>query len=73
MVIFGEGFEDRRMDSNNAYINAESAAVANENKARDLDAQAKAQKKAGAIGAASTLLGGLAGVAKSSSALSING
>lgn len=74
LAIFGENFEERAMDKNNAYINAESAAVANENKARDLEAQASAQKKAGAIGAASTFLGGLGGLAKSGgSALSING
>jgi len=73
LVIFGEGAEDRARDTNTAYVNAESAAVAQENKARDLEAQASATRKAGGINAASSLLGGLAGVAKASPALSING
>ncbi len=73
LTIFGEGFEDREKDKANAYVNAEGAAVGNENKARDYEAQAKAHRQAGMFGAASSFLGGISGAVKSSSSLSING
>lgn len=62
-VIFGEGGEKAAQDKNTAYINAEGAAVGHENKARDLEAQAKAQRKAGSIAAGGTFLSGIAGAA----------
>ena len=61
LVIFGENAENRAMDRNNAYVSAESAAVANENKARDLQAQADATRKGGKMAAAGTFLSGVAG------------
>lgn len=75
LVIFGEGGENRAKDANAAYINAESAAVAHENKARQHDAEAKAAKQAGMFGAASSFLSGLGGAAKGGggSSLMING
>jgi hypothetical protein len=50
---------DEWLDSNNAIWNRETEAVGFENKARDLDAQAKATKKAGNIAMVSTFLTGL--------------
>lgn len=76
LAIFGENNQNKYADQSNAYVNAESAAIGQENKARDLEAQAKAQRSAGKIGAASSFLSGLGGVAKSAAqggALSING
>lgn len=61
LVIFGENAENRALDRNNAYVNAESAAVANENKARDLEAQASATRKGGKMAAAGTFLSGIGG------------
>lgn len=65
LVIFGEGGENVAKDKNAAYINAESAAVAYENKAKQHEAEAKAAKQAGMFGAASSFLSGLGGAAKS--------
>lgn len=59
LVIFGENAFNKSMDMNTSYINAESAAVAHENKAKQHDAEAKAAKTAGIFGAASSFLGGL--------------
>lgn len=61
LAIFGENTENMAMDRNNAYVNAEGAAVANENKARDLQAQADATRKGGKTAAMGTFLGGLGG------------
>jgi hypothetical protein len=70
LLIFGETPEKEYQDKSTAYQNAESAAIGNENKAKDLDAQAAATRKAGKISAASSLIGGVAGLGKS---LMING
>ena len=64
-VIFGEGTQFATQDKNRAYIAAESAAVGNENKARDLQAQADSTRKAGKIAAAGSFLSGLGGALKS--------
>lgn len=72
LVIFGENAFNESLDKNTAYINAESAAVAHENKAKQYDAEASAAKKSGMIGAASSFLSGLGGVAKSGSSMMIN-
>jgi hypothetical protein len=73
LTIFGEGFENRERDKGAAYVNAEGAATANENKAKDYDAQAKSHRQAGMFSAAGSFLSGLGGAVKQSSALSING
>lgn len=73
LAIFGDNFETSTRDANRAYINAESRAVAQENKARQEEAQAKAAKTSGALGAASTFLGGLGGAVKAGGGLMING
>lgn len=61
-------------DKDRTYIAAESAAVGDENKARDLEAQAKNKRKAGSIAAAGSFLSGLGGAFKSgaSSGLMLN-
>jgi hypothetical protein len=64
LTIFGTNWQDRQMDQGTAYTNAESAAVGNENKAKDLEAQAAATRKAGKIAAAGSFLSGIAGAAK---------
>lgn len=64
LVIFGDNAKNESLDTNTAYINAESQAVAHENKARQYEAEAKAAKTSGMIGAASSFLGGLGGAAK---------
>ena len=61
LSIFGENAENVAMDRNNAYVNAEGAAIANENKARDLEAQAQATRKGGKTAAFGTFLGGIGG------------
>ena len=58
-LVRAENERNRWLDVNNAVWNRETAAVGFENKARDLDAQAKATKKAGRIAMASTFLTGL--------------
>ena len=52
-------------DKNRTYIAHESAAVGDENKAKDLEAQAKNKRKAGSIAAAGSFLSGLGGAFKS--------
>ena len=64
LVIFGEGAFHKSLDKNQAYINAEGAAVGHENKARDLEAQAQATRKAGSYSAAGSFLSGVAGAVK---------
>lgn len=61
LTIFGEGALHRSMDKNMAYINAEGQAVGLENKARDLETQAAAARKAGSYAAAGSFLSGVAG------------
>lgn len=61
LVIFGEGKYAETIDKDRAFVNAEGAAVNQENKARDLDAQAAATRKAGKMAAMGTFLGGLGG------------
>lgn len=61
LVIFGDNAKNKSLDMNTAYINAESAAVAHENKAKQYDAEAKAAKTAGMFGAAGSFLGGFGG------------
>ena len=73
LTIFGEGLENRERDKGNAYVNAEGAAIANENKAKDYEQQAKAHRQAGMFSAAGSFLSGLGGAVKQSSALSLNG
>lgn len=77
LVIFGDNAFNKSLDMNTAYINAESEAVAHENKAKQYEAEAKAAKTAGMFGAASSFLSGLGGAAKSGggfgSTLMING
>lgn len=65
LAIFGTNWQDRYTDQGTAYVNAESAAVGNENKAKDLEAQAASTRKAGKIAAAGSFLSGIAGAAKS--------
>lgn len=64
LTIFGEGGFSKSMDMNTSYINAESKAVAHENKAQQHDQEAKAARQAGMFGAASSLISGLGGAAK---------
>ena len=64
LTIFGEGGKFRSMDESNAYTNAESAAVSQDNKARELQAQAAAQRQAGSYAGAGSFLSGLGGVAR---------
>lgn len=77
LVIFGDNAMNKSLDMNTAYINAESQAVAHENKAKQYDQEAKAAKTAGMFGAASSFLSGLGGAAKGGggfgSQLMING
>lgn len=61
LVIFGEGGEKAQLDKNTAYVNAEGAAIANENKARDLETQAQGYRQAGKYSMAGSFLSGLAG------------
>lgn len=65
LVIFGENEATRSADKNTTYVNAEGQAIAQENKARDLEAQAGNQRTAGMFGAATSFLNGIGGVAKS--------
>jgi hypothetical protein len=75
LVIFGEGGANKSADMSMAYVNAEGQAVAHENKAKAYENDAKNQRQAGAIGAASSFLSGLGGAMKSGGGnlLSING
>lgn len=76
LVIFGEGGANESLDRNAAYINAESEAVAHENKAKQYEAEAKSAKTAGMLGAASSFLSGAGSAVRSGgagSSLMING
>jgi hypothetical protein len=61
LVIFGEGGTNRESDVATSVVNAEAAATANINKAKDLEAQAAAKRQAGQIAAQGTFLSGLGG------------
>jgi hypothetical protein len=71
LIIFGENEANRSADKSTSYVNHEGQAIAHENKARDYEAQAANQRKAGMIGAASSFLGGLGNVAKSGNMFAI--
>jgi len=73
LAIFGDNYETSSRDANRAYISAESRAVAQENKAKQEEAAAKAAKTSGQISAASSFLGGLGSVARAGGGLMING
>lgn len=60
-VIFEEGAFAESVDKGKAYIEAESKATAHINKARDLEAQAKAVRQSGKTAATGTFLSGLGG------------
>ena len=60
------------LDQNNAIWNRETEAIGQENKARDLEAQAKNTRKAGPIAAAGSFLSGIAKVTGAGSSLRIN-
>lgn len=64
LTIFGENQFAKGSDQSAAYVNAESAATAHENKAKDYEHQASARRQAGKWGAASSFLSGLGGVVK---------
>lgn len=64
LVIFGDNAVNESLDKNAAYITAESQAVAHENKARQEEAQAKAARTEGMLGAGSSFLSGLGGAMK---------
>lgn len=62
LKVFGDTRQARETDQSTNFINAESRAVGHENKARQYEYEAKAQRQAGKIGAASSFLGGLKGL-----------
>ena len=64
LVIFGENAFAESVDKGRQYVEGESQAVANENKAKAYEASAAAHRQAGKIAAASSFLGGLGGLAK---------
>lgn len=64
LVILGEGAANQSADTSMAYVNAEGKATAHENKAKDYEMQAKNQRQAGMIGAASSFLSGVGGAMK---------
>lgn len=59
LAVFMDTEVARGTDQSTNYINAESKAVGHENKAKQYEFEAKSQKRAGMIGAASSLIGGL--------------
>jgi hypothetical protein len=64
LAIFTDTAEARGTDQATNYTNAESAAVGHENKAKQYEYEAKSQRQAGKIGAASSFLSGLGGAVK---------
>lgn len=64
LVIFGENAFAKSVDMNRQYVAGESAAVGQENKARELEYSAAQNRQAGKIAMASSFLSGLGGVAK---------
>lgn len=71
-LVRAENDRNSWLDQNNAIWNRETEAIGNENKARDLEAQAKAQRKAGPLAAAGSFLSGLGKVTGASGGLMIN-
>ena len=71
-LVRGENDRNSWLDQNNAIWNRETEAIGQENKARDLEAQAKNTRKAGPIAAAGSFLSGIAKVTGSGSSLMIN-
>lgn len=77
LVIFGEGGQAESADKSNMYLQAESGAIGEENKAKSYEysaaghrAAADNHRKAGQIAAAGSFLSGIGGAAKG--ALKIN-
>lgn len=64
LVIFGENAFAKSVDMNRQYVEGESAAIGQENKARELEYSAAQNRKAGKIAMASSFLSGLGGAAK---------
>lgn len=64
LVIFGENAFAENVDKGRQYIDGESRAIGEENKAKALEASAANHRQAGKIAAASTFLGGLGGAVK---------
>ena len=71
LVIFGEGREAEFADKSNMYLQAESGAIGEENKAKSLEfsaaghrAAADNHRKAGKIAAAGSFLSGIGGAMK---------
>ena len=73
LAIFGENEATRAADKGTSYINHEGKAVGHENRARDLETQAKNHRQAGMFGAASSFLGGLGQVAKAGNMFRLEG
>jgi hypothetical protein len=63
-IVKAQSYANSWMDQHTAIWNRETEAVGFENQAQALEYSAKQTKKAGALGAASSLVGGLAGAAK---------
>jgi hypothetical protein len=64
LVIFGENAFAESTDKGRQYVEGESKAIAEENRARALEASAANHRTAGKIAAASSFLSGLGGAAK---------
>ena len=64
LAVFMDTAQAREQDQATNYINAENAAVSHENKAKQYEYEAKSQRQAGKIGAASSFLSGLGGAVK---------
>jgi hypothetical protein len=62
LAIFTDTSESEGSDQDTNYVNAESRATAHENKAKQYEYEAKTQRQAGMIGAASGMLSGLKGL-----------
>lgn len=62
--IFQDTEQARGTDQSRNYLDHESKAIAHENRAKQEEFSAKQKRKAGSIGAASTLIGGLGGALK---------
>ena len=64
LVIFGENAFAEHVDKGRQYVQGESAAIAQENKAKALEASAANHRQAGKIAMASSFLSGLGGAVK---------
>lgn len=63
--VFADTETSREIDQGTNFVNAESRAVGHENKAKQYEYEAKTQRQAGMINAASSLIGGLKGMGSS--------